>query len=931
MKLQQHQRQKTSFNLVYAGAGFAALFVVGALIFFFNVGNVQDAMAHKGTEAAWEGKYSSDWNDARNWKGGKLPSSGSKISISKYKHSPSITKDSKFSVEELELNEGSNMTIAAKLEVTDKLKLSKKSELDISAQFLIKKDVSIEGKSIITLSKGSSVSVGGKVEIKEGSLVLEDGALSISQDLEFEKDKSYFIQKKGKVKIGKDIHLICSKDKGDARLEIQGGKFAVAGETRFYKNDSKYKMVAGVKVSGGEVNFGKISRTGGKAGADYNFNISDGKVNFWEDVLMDDLGASGGSSKKTYCSGLSDWSKSTTYTRSDANEIVGITYKGYEYRLKQNYWWSKGNQPDDKSKGYWVKYGKCGSEDKSYDCKHAKKWNKNATYKRKNGDSEHFVSYNDNIYRLSKTCWYTKGNEPGKADWAWVKWTSCSSSSGSYSDKLVHSGGDIVFHKKSVRPLNFQSTNSGIVHFKDKLNPIVLKAGEKYVNIVIDTSATVTLSGDVEFTGDLTNNSTEKPSGAYKFKMTGTGDQTISGREALELATLEIDKSKGSVFVRQDMKITGKVTFKTATGVEIGEKTGSNKKAEQAAVIFGDGATYEGDGWFEGAISKIGDDAFVFPTGNNGRKGYIEMTAPANVSTYTAGYFVSEAPQKSDLGTGLLRVSSLEYWSFEQEPGASDVDVTLYWDDGSYSQISDPSQLLVAEFDGSDWQTLGNSSTTGNTSSGTIIGSTSPSSFQYYTFGSNSSSANALPVEFVKFTAERLGSEVILDWATATEENNDYFEVQRSEDGVNFQVLSEIKGAGTTINGQTYSFTDVSAPNSQLYYRLRQVDFNQVFDYSRVVTVSGEEGAENSIQINSIYPNPFSQSFTIDFDAPGAGRAQISLINSGGQVIYQNEVDVWNGSNTFNYNEGAYLTTGYYVLTLKYNDQIITEKVYKRD
>ena len=932
MKLQQHQKQKTSFNLVYAGAGFATLFVVGALIFFFNVGNVRDTLASgKGSEALWEGKYSSDWNDSRNWKGGKLPSSGAKVSISKYRKAPVVSKGSKFSVKELELKDGSKMTISARLEVTNLLKLSKKSDLVVSGQFQIKKDVKIEGKSVLTLSKGSSMTVGGKVEIKDGSLILEDGALGISGDLELEDDDSYFIQKKGKSKVGKDIHLICSKEKGEATLSIEGGKFVVSGETRFYKSNSKNKMVVGVEVSGGEVNFGEVSRTGGKSGADYNFKISGGEVHFWEDLIMDDSGTSGRNGKKTYCSGVSDWSKSTIYERSDANEIVAVSYEGYEYRLKQNYWWSKGDKPDSKGKGYWLKQGKCGSEDKSYDCKKAKKWNKNATYKRKNGDSEYYVLHNGDIYRLNKTCWHTKGNEPGKAAWAWVKWAECSSSSGSYDDKLVHSGGEIVFHKKSVRPKNFQSTNSGIVYFKDKQNPITLKAGEKYVNIVIDTSASVTLTGDIEFTGDLTNNSTQKPSGSFKFKMNGTGDQTINGKEPIEFETLEIDKSKGGVFIRQDITITNKMTFTTETVVVIGEKSGSNKKAQEAMVTFADGATYEGDGWFEGAVAKIGSEAFVFPTGKSGRKGYISMTAPASTSTYTAEYFVSEAPDASDLGAGLLRVSSLEYWILEQEPGASAVDVTLHWDDGSFSQISDPGQLMVAEYDGDQWQTLGNSGTTGNSSSGTITGSSNASNYQYFTFGSNSSSGNALPVEFIKFTAQRMGSEVVLDWATATEENNDLFEVQRSEDGVNYEVLGEVKGAGTTINGQTYSFTDVSAPNIQLYYRLKQIDFNGVFDYSRVANISGEEGGQSAIKINSIYPNPFVQSFQVNFDAPGAGRAQISLINSGGQVIYQNELDVWSGTNSFNYNEGAYLTTGYYILTLKFNDQLITEKIYKKN
>lgn len=936
MKLQQNQRQKTSFNLVYAGAGFAALLVVGALTFFFNVGNVQDALAGKGDkEAVWEGKYSGDWNDGRNWKGGKLPSSGANVYISKYKNTPEVSKNSKFKVGELELKDGSDLIVKAELEISDELVMGEKCELTVNAPLSIKKKVSVEEKAKITLLKGSDVKFGGEVELREGSIEVEDGALAIGGDLVIGDDKSSFIQHKGKTKLNRDLHLVSSESKGELGVEIKGGVFTVSGSTRFYRESASDQMTTEFKVSGGTVNLDELSRDGGKGttAADYNFTVSGGLLNFWDDVLMDSSGTSGSgtTTKRKYCSGLSGWSKSTTYKRDNANEIVAVTYDGYEYRLKQDYWWSKGNTPDSKGKGYWIKQGKCGSEDKAYDCKKIKNWNKNATYRRNKADNEYYVLYDGSIYRMNKTCWYTKGNQPDKTSWAWVKWSSCSGGSSSYKDKLVHSGGEIIFHKKSIRPSNFKSTNSGIVHFKDKINPVVLKGGEKYVNIVIDTNATITLTGDVEFTGDLTNNSDNKPNGSYKFKMTGTGDQTISGKEPLELETLEIDKSKGAVYVRQDIKITKKMTFSSEIGVVIGEKSGSNKKAQDAMVTFGDGATYEGDGWFEGSVAKIGDDAFVFPIGKGGQKGYLAIAAPASASTYTAEYFIVEAPDRSDVGTGLKRVSALEYWSLEKGSGGSDVDVTLYWEDGVFSQITDPSQLLVASYDGDQWQNIGNSSTTGNSSKGTIVGSVIPTNYQYLTFGTNSTSANALPVEFIKFSAERAGNEVVVDWATSTEENNDFFEVQRSADGVNFEVIGEVNGAGTTINMQTYSYTDVDAPKSQLYYRLRQVDFNQVFDYSRIASVSGEEGSEMAVSINSIYPNPFVESFNIEFDAPSQGRAQLAIMNSSGQMIYQNEIDVWAGSNTFNYNEGGYLTPGYYILTLKLGDEQLTEKIYRRD
>ena len=98
--------------------------------------------------------------------------------------------------------------------------------------------------------------------------------------------------------------------------------------------------------------------------------------------------------------------------------------------------------------------------------------------------------------------------------------------------------------------------------------------------------------------------------------------------------------------------------------------------------------------------------------------------------------------------------------------------------------------------------------------------------------------SNPLPVELMTFTARSAGPVSVLNWATATEYNNDYFAVERSADGLAFALLGQVAGAGTSSSLRSYSFTDERPPVAVAYYRLRQVDYVGAATYSPVVSVT---------------------------------------------------------------------------------------------
>lgn len=98
----------------------------------------------------------------------------------------------------------------------------------------------------------------------------------------------------------------------------------------------------------------------------------------------------------------------------------------------------------------------------------------------------------------------------------------------------------------------------------------------------------------------------------------------------------------------------------------------------------------------------------------------------------------------------------------------------------------------------------------------------------------------ALPVDLVSFTAEHLEGETYLNWTTGAEINNDRFEVERSTDGLDWEKIGVEYGAGNSVEMIDYKFIDDFAPGGKTFYRLKQIDFDGTFAYSKVVIVSSE-------------------------------------------------------------------------------------------
>jgi photosystem II stability/assembly factor-like uncharacterized protein len=181
-----------------------------------------------------------------------------------------------------------------------------------------------------------------------------------------------------------------------------------------------------------------------------------------------------------------------------------------------------------------------------------------------------------------------------------------------------------------------------------------------------------------------------------------------------------------------------------------------------------------------------------------------------------------------------------------------------------------------------------------------------------------------VPVELNSFTAAANGKEVTLSWSTATELNNQGFEVQRKFGSNDFVTVGSVKGHGTTTSPNNYTYVDKLIDAGKYFYRLKQIDYGGKYEYSQVVEVNWSPFTTYKLEQN--YPNPFNPTTTIGFGIPEKVNVKLSVLNILGEeikILLNEEKEAGYHSIDFNASDlpsGVYfykLVTGSYSSTKK--------------
>lgn len=179
-----------------------------------------------------------------------------------------------------------------------------------------------------------------------------------------------------------------------------------------------------------------------------------------------------------------------------------------------------------------------------------------------------------------------------------------------------------------------------------------------------------------------------------------------------------------------------------------------------------------------------------------------------------------------------------------------------------------------------------------------------PSTGFYYTIGSVNLATAPLPIELIEFTAtyNKASKQVDLVWQTASESNNDYFTIERSTDGINWEYVSRKNGAGNSSTILYYNDIDPTPYKGTSYYRLKQTDFDHSYKYSQMRDVNIQDD-----QLFIIQPNPSNNIILVTTSKP---IDQITIYNALGQIVFNesigNKIEMSKEINVQNLAEGVY-------------------------
>ncbi|HET6245880.1 MAG: T9SS type A sorting domain-containing protein [Bacteroidetes bacterium] len=182
-----------------------------------------------------------------------------------------------------------------------------------------------------------------------------------------------------------------------------------------------------------------------------------------------------------------------------------------------------------------------------------------------------------------------------------------------------------------------------------------------------------------------------------------------------------------------------------------------------------------------------------------------------------------------------------------------------------------------------------------------------------------------LPIELISFDANALENEIVLEWVTATEVNNDYFTIERSSNGVDFIEIDKVAGAGNSSVIKSYKYID--RPNSKgiFYYRLTQTDYDNTSIMTDIVAVEAKKVFGN----NKIYPNPASGSinFIVEsmMDDP---IGEVVVLDISGKVMISEKIIIKKGVNATSLNVTS-LPPGIYFTSVKHNEEVIKGRFVK--
>lgn len=188
-----------------------------------------------------------------------------------------------------------------------------------------------------------------------------------------------------------------------------------------------------------------------------------------------------------------------------------------------------------------------------------------------------------------------------------------------------------------------------------------------------------------------------------------------------------------------------------------------------------------------------------------------------------------------------------------------------------------------------------------------------------------SGGTSVLPVELTSFSAASNNNAIELNWNTSTEVNNYGFEIERSRLNNNFEKIGFVKGSGNSNSAKNYFFTDKQTLSGKYFYRLKQIDNDGAFEYSKVVEADFK--LLQSFELSQNYPNPFNPTTSISYSIPLDSRVELLIYGITGEVV-KSLVNEYQTAGIYSVNfNAAGLSSGIYFYKIIANNFLQVKKM----
>jgi hypothetical protein len=411
--------------------------------------------------------------------------------------------------------------------------------------------------------------------------------------------------------------------------------------------------------------------------------------------------------------------------------------------------------------------------------------------------------------------------------------------------------------------------------------------GILYVSVSTDTlyingnfnntsAAALTNNGKFYIKQNATNDQASMAVGTGTLYLNGSSAQAVNGTQPFKTYNFVTNNNAG-ITINNNLSVSGTHTF--TAGLIATSATPNYLVYEAGSSYSGDGDSKHVNGW----VKKFGSTNFTFPVGDATYERTAGVTNLSASSEINCKYYTA-TPNIYNLMSPLVEVDSNEYWFLNKVSGGT-AQIALNWDNSKapfYNVLL--TDIRVAMYTGGNWVDTGgvasgNTMTTGNIISGTISSFNNRFTFGFKTF--------PVPLKMISFTGIRQAGTTYLHWITDNEQNVSHFEIQRSENATNYTEIGAVAARNISYQ-QHYDFEDHLSDHGIAYYRLKSIDYDGKFSYSKIVAVS-----EREIQSSSfIVLNPVHNAITIFNKTGRDGIFDYKLFNAAGLQLLNGKINI---------------------------------------